>query len=54
MQAILDFALPASDADVASLVANVNRSRADAWRDDPRVAAIASDPLLARYGYDPA
>jgi len=53
MRAILDFALPASNTDVASLVANVNRSRADAWRDNPRVAAIARDPLLARYGYDP-
>jgi len=37
---------------VASLVVNVNRSRSDAWRDDPRVAAIASDALLARYGYN--
>ncbi len=53
MRAILDFALPANNAGVVSLVANVNRSRADAWRDDPRVAAIASDPLLARHGYDP-
>ena len=52
-RAILECALPGRDADVSSLMANVDRSRADAWRDDPRVAAIASDPLLARYGYDP-
>ena len=53
MRAILEFALPGRDADLSSLMPNVDHSRADAWRDDPRVAAIASDPLLARYGYDP-
>ncbi|MCI0890270.1 MAG: hypothetical protein J4O04_05635 [Chloroflexi bacterium] len=47
-RAILEFALPGRDANVLSLMANVDRSRADAWRDDPRVAAIASDPLLGR------
>lgn len=46
MRAILNFALPASNADVAFLAPNLNRSRADAWRD--KVAGIASGARALR------